>query len=448
MSGVPVVSAAPVAAQVAQTAPLVCCLSHPFIRAGWPTIDATLLSLDDAIERSWATDEHAQQGYSRRSFANPAPSRLRASSETIAEHPFVATVVMFDLDPPSHVATDEWRAENRAALTECLAATGGYAPSQPGVDCIKVRAGTGRSFETRNGARLIFELAQPVEITDAHGAARWRQAYLGTCSELQRYGLNADASCADFGRLFRLARVVRTEGNEHPVARHVVPVYARAAAPSWRPDPADLSPVMLGVSQHGPIFDRLLPLGHVHAEMSRGKSRRRWWIRCPFQHQHGGRTGAPYGDCVFHAPDEPCGIGWIHCYHAACVDRDQADFRAAIRDAARRALPAAEPDNADDLAILNARDGYECDDALLTLRSGRDQWSNTKGAELLAAVRAKSSGDELLLTLAKHICTEPGNLECVPRHRHSSDACRWFLRGLRWEHALRRATLRQEGYPQ
>lgn len=66
------------------------------------------------------------------------------------------------------------------------------------------------AYYTRNGGRIVYRLASPFVIRDERSAYEWRRFYLSAAVGLWHHaGLEADAACSDFGRLFRLPFVIR-----------------------------------------------------------------------------------------------------------------------------------------------------------------------------------------------------------------------------------------------
>jgi hypothetical protein len=167
---------------------------------GYPTDGAkafAALQLVDAFARSHAVDAHTVQ------YAAGADEHGRHRL-TVASLPRgvvpVMVVQLVDVDcVDAHKvggeAGPEWRAAEQGKIARLRA-------DHPGVV----------AYDTRGGYRLVALLREPVAITDAHAAARWRALVARRLAWLAReYGIEGDAACVDWTRLFRLPHATRAK---------------------------------------------------------------------------------------------------------------------------------------------------------------------------------------------------------------------------------------------
>lgn len=167
---------------------------------GYPTDGAkpfAALQLVDAFARSHAVDAHTVQ-YA----AGPdehGRHRLTIAALRRGVVP-VMVVQLVDVDcVDAHKvggeAGPEWRAAEAVKIARLRA-------DHPGVV----------AYDTRGGYRLVALLREPVAITDAHAAARWRALVARRLAWLARaYDIVGDAACVDWTRLFRLPHATRAK---------------------------------------------------------------------------------------------------------------------------------------------------------------------------------------------------------------------------------------------
>ena len=171
--------------------PLVAVLPDCFGKA-WPNADAQaarLMPLDEALATDFATDAHVQLITAEHRLSKEACEVLEGGAPMVA--------FALDVDTPRHVPADEaWWGElvQRAEVLAELA---------PGPTV----------YRTRGGARLVWELAEPVAIRSHAERLAWRDRYLRSALAVYRAcGIEADPACADFTRLYRLPHATRDGG--------------------------------------------------------------------------------------------------------------------------------------------------------------------------------------------------------------------------------------------
>lgn len=165
---------------------------------GYPTDGAKpFASADvaDALAREYATDAHTA-GYLATDDEH-GRHRLTIAALTRGVVP-VMGVHLVDVDcAAAHKvggeAGPEWRAAEQVKIARLRA-------EHPGVV----------AYDTRGGYRLVALLRDPVAITDAHAAARWRAIVARRLAWLARgFGIEGDAACVDWTRLYRLPHATR-----------------------------------------------------------------------------------------------------------------------------------------------------------------------------------------------------------------------------------------------
>lgn len=165
---------------------------------GYPTEGAkpfAALQLVDAFTRSHAVDAHTVQ-YAATDDEH-GRHRLTTAALTRGVVPsMVLQLVDVDCAAAHKVggeAGPEWRAAEAVKVSRLRA-------EHPGVV----------AYDTRGGYRLVALLRDPVAITDAHAAARWRTLVARRLAWLARaYGIEGDAACVDWTRLYRLPHATR-----------------------------------------------------------------------------------------------------------------------------------------------------------------------------------------------------------------------------------------------
>lgn len=280
----------------------------------------------DAFERAFTTDAHFTQ---YRSAMNRRLS-LDALDRGVS---FELTHVVFDVDPPGHVATPEWRLSTRekvVALNE----------RHPGVFY----------YETRNGARIVYRQTVATVVASRDDAREWKRTYaIGLAYLARRFQIAADPSCADVTRLFRLPRATREIGGKpenHPswgdahaigsleISADASDVSAaKATSKAWQSHRViDHAPC--AASGDGILFAALQARGDIIRAHGAGA----YVVRCPNEAQHSsGRTGD--GSTILYLPAAGECVGAVCCLHAHCSDLTVRDwlrlFSDSERDAAR-----------------------------------------------------------------------------------------------------------------
>ncbi len=282
---------------------------------GWPDEpdkpagSAYQLSLGRALMRAYSTDAHFGQ------YATPNGRRLKkdALAQGIAVE---MTCVVFDVDDPemhgtSSPAREEWRAEIRAKMA-------GLYEAHPGTFF----------YETKGGARFLYRLSTPVTLQTPEDDRRWSQQYnVAIAYFARRFGIDADPSCADWTRLFRLPRATRQHGQPENwlivgdpnqvgtlriSAEHEDVQRARKASRAF-----DAARSLNFTPCHGDGQGLLFHLLRAQGALVRPHGANAYVVRCPNEQQHtGGRTGD--GSTLLYLPAMGHEIGALNCYHAHC----------------------------------------------------------------------------------------------------------------------------------
>jgi hypothetical protein len=199
-------------------------------------------------------------------------------------------------------------------------------------------------YETRGGARIVHTQAEPSILRSRADALEWAQCYAIACAYLRRrYGIEADPSCADWTRLFRLPRATRDRAprpENYPTLGtpgvEIGELYIRATREDMR-----------AARESSKAFQerRGLDLTHVpsdgmgllyHLLRARDAVGRRhgegWLIRCPNAAQH--TAGRDWdSSTVLYPPSRDHEIGAIHCMHQHCCDLTIKDWLAMFSEA-------------------------------------------------------------------------------------------------------------------
>lgn len=141
-----------------------------------------------ALGLAWVTDAHCQAATATID-GQGVPWRLSGASLALPGIEVAMGWAIFDVDGPNHQRSAAWDDEIRDRLVKL-----------PGLP---------HCFATRGGCRIMWRLGEPFAIKSTADAAAWKRTYLECCAWLARLGIEADKSCADWSRLFRLPRVRR-----------------------------------------------------------------------------------------------------------------------------------------------------------------------------------------------------------------------------------------------
>lgn len=136
-----------------------------------------------ALSATWKTDAHFT------AYETHAP--VRVNKEALGSLPVRMVLFVVDVDGKDHKADEAWREAERAKIKRAV-------------------AGGAFAYETRGGYRLVWMLSELFTLERAADAARWKASYVRNLERLkEEYGIAGDEKCSDFGRLFRLPRVLR-----------------------------------------------------------------------------------------------------------------------------------------------------------------------------------------------------------------------------------------------
>lgn len=242
-------------------------------------------------------------------------------------------------------------------------------------------------YETRGGYRIVWALPKPFRVDSPDRALRWRRLYVLTIENLRRrFGIEADAACQDWTRLYRLPNVVRdgsfedrhTWGSPHRVATFQLAAAQIAAEDRqaarlhacWRP-----ARIVTEIrSSAAPAGDGMGLLYHLLRDRGwLGSARGDGFLcRCPNEAQHsGGRTGD--GSTMIYRPEGADKVGWIHCLHSHCASVDAAGWLAMFgADELARAERAA--------GLADERTSYTVEQALADIKNWNTA-ANERAAE-------------------------------------------------------------------
>jgi putative DNA primase/helicase len=260
-------------------------------------------------------------------------ARLKTEALDHQEHPksLIMTLLVFDFDGPNHLATPEWRADAEARIPDGAL-----------------------WYPTAGGFRVIFALTPHTTIANRTEAAGWKDYYLTCAAALKRTtGLEADLTCNDAFRLFRLPRVQRRDGKPCPVSNTWIP-----SPPTLWDDSilleSDFPTVKTRVTARGEpgcdVEDTLLFKVLAKADWEYGEQRGEWLdILCPWHAEHS-VTDQVDSSTSIKGNDEHhlTGPGVFRCLHSHCRERTVKDVLAhptfapivADFDAAKRAKQA------------------------------------------------------------------------------------------------------------
>lgn len=203
--------------------------------------DAAPCDLVDALTSAWPTDAHAV-AYEPRAVGAADGSVIypRLSREAVGDPaigPISMVAMIGDVDPPGHVWTKEWW-----TATEPLLESTGLA-----------------WYRTRNGARVVATLEEPVAICTRADEQAWSDRVLGWREYLLAgHGLEIDERCHDWTRIFRLPNVVRGGRVERSELRGVLRPWRTTEWITPAEDAPSAPPTVTTTA--APAFDRALAI--------------------------------------------------------------------------------------------------------------------------------------------------------------------------------------------
>jgi hypothetical protein len=289
----------------------------------WP-VDA-YRSLADILTRSYKHDAHFT--------AYSVPSRpYRLSRDAVSlEGGVVMVVFVSDIDcEDAHKASgaagdapapDEWWLDELAKLTALRQAF-------PGAFI----------YRTRGGYRIVYQLPAPVVLDSPEAVARWKASYLGWMAALRvRFNIYADPACHDWQRLYRAPHATRTPGGQpearetlgspyqiglwtcEPTAEEHAIATTLAKRPTTPKAPRERRRSTVGVGD-GVLFHAFESRGWMGHAIEPGK----WSVACPWEDLH--TKGARFDtSTILYAPGDGETLGWLHCSHGHCQNRDVRD---------------------------------------------------------------------------------------------------------------------------
>lgn len=286
---------------------------------------AEVLSLGEALDRSYPTDAH---------FAAYVTSNgHRLNCDVFAQGVSVElTCIVFDIDGPGHAATREWRRELREKV--CALAEVHPRPFY---------------YETRGGARIVYRQAEPTILRSREDGDEWSSLYLVAVEHMKRrFDIEADPACKDWQRLYRLPHATRDAGGEPenwPAYHNVDDIGSLVIEADWADvDRAKASSpkafrkarelVFTAGGGDGLLFQLLRARGDVGGEAPRGG----WICHCPNRSQHTVASDGTDSTIVYPAgyraaTGEATDLGHIHCLHTHCESFSPRDWLRFFSDA-------------------------------------------------------------------------------------------------------------------
>lgn len=269
---------------------------------------AHVVPLGFALDRDYTTDAHFT--------AYSSPNGHRLNCDAFDHGLSVAmTCVVFDVDAPGHekkFIADPWRLDLRERVLRLNNV-------HPGAFF----------YETKGGARLVYQQEHPMVLRSRDDAREWSQAYLVAVAHLgNEFGIEADPACSDWQRLYRLPHATREpqQGPENwPRYHHTDNIGALEIEAThadldkathkkpkvFRPAP---KLTFIGGGGDGLLFRLLRLRGDVGKDAARGG----WICNCPNRAAHTSDTDGTDSTVVYPAAYEK-EIGAIHCLHAHCA---------------------------------------------------------------------------------------------------------------------------------
>lgn len=151
-------------------------------------------------------------------------------------------------------------------------------------------------YRTRGGYRIVYVLPLPFILRTAEDDERWTTTYVRWCAYLRRrFDICADASCADWTRLFRLPHATR-EREKQPERRETIGTPSEIGAWACEPSAEDIALALtlkkqkkpkakreskrvaaIPANGEGVLFHAFKAKGELGSEIEPGK----WAVRCP-----------------------------------------------------------------------------------------------------------------------------------------------------------------------
>lgn len=296
---------------------------------GWPQhVDGEFiyrLELGEALERAYTTDAHL--------VAYPTPNRRRLKREALDHGVSVElSAIFFDFDCAATHGTKEpapesWRRELRDKVCRLFEAHG-----------------AGYYYETRGGARVVYQQDEPTVISSHEDALEWSRGYVVLVANLKRrFGLDADPSCKDWQRLFRAPHATRTPGGRPEnwptfgdpsrIADLFIEASAEDVAEATRTSREFRTDRTRNLNAPGAVDEGLLPwLLQLRDELGDNAPRGGRIALCPNRSQHTVKTDGTDATVCYPARDGG-ELGSIHCLHAHCQQFTPKDWLEFFSDA-------------------------------------------------------------------------------------------------------------------
>lgn len=237
------------------------------------------MKLSEALAGEWTADAHFQP--------MAVGDRMRVAKGQLGAVETSMTCLVFDLDFEGHAEPPEsWRRDTTIKCTAALANKRGHI------------------YPTKHGMRLLWRI-EPFPIVTLDDAARWKAFYLSECDALsERFGIEADRTCCDWTRCYRLPHATRDDGSHTPSGKRSEAERSRQGRTLWR-QPFEMP------EHRGALFDRLHEKGAV---LRPGPSKGTYVIVCPREDTH--TQGAPGdGSTLLYMPRDWTESGFIGCRH-------------------------------------------------------------------------------------------------------------------------------------
>ncbi len=222
--------------------------------------------------------------------------------------------ILFDIDGPEDPVTNECTEEFRDRIRQGVANL--------------FRDHGGLCYETRGGARIVYELQTPMRLMTKKDASLWTGMYQTYCQYVSRWtkiptvlksktnlGHGIDLSCKDWPRLFRAPRVIREEGQ--PRENRPIIGELNAFEPMlhelrfcYVPPPVRIEAER--TSDSGIFIEMFRAMNTLGV----GKSNF-FFCRCPLWFEHTDKTkDGLESSCAVYGASEPGGWGTVECKHS------------------------------------------------------------------------------------------------------------------------------------